>query len=253
MGARPRWALLSLGVRSTHAMEELVELQTGLVDTLAADGAALAGGNLVAVEGEEWLSLALFGETPRGRAWRRAGARPGDLIAVTGFPGRAGAGARLATRAEAGPQGPECRGLLDAWIRPTSRVNFALALARLEAVTAAIDLSDGFAGDLVHLCEASGVGVDLEEEAWSMDPLLEHAARILGVGAEALAFGPSDDYELLLAVAPDRRAACEEAAREHGVRLGFVGKATDRRGAIAWVDRGGRRRPFEGSGYDHFG
>src|SRR5207249_2063492 len=96
-------------------------------ETLAADGAVLVGGNLSAVEGAEWLALTLLGEVAPDRAWRRAGARPGDRLAVTGSPGRAGAAVRLV---QAGvPAREEARGpLLEAWIRPASRVALAGAL-----------------------------------------------------------------------------------------------------------------------------
>jgi thiamine-monophosphate kinase len=251
MAARPRWALLSLGVRPEHELDDLIELETGLGDALAHDGAVVAGGNLVAVEGAEWLSLTLLGEATPGRAWQRVGARHHDLIAVTGFPGRAGAGARLGTRSDLAPRA-EWQPLIDAWVRPDSRVRLALALASLEVVTAAIDISDGFAGDLAHLCEASGVGAEVDATAWPEDPLLMRAAAALGMEADALTFGPSDDYELLLTVAPTGRAACEETARKSGVRLVFVGSVTGHAGTLVHLDRQGHERPLTTTGYDHF-
>ena len=89
MGATPRWALLSLGIRSTHDVDSLLEFQRGLASALARDGAGIVGGNLTAVEGAGWFSLTLIGDAARGAVWTRHGARPGDLIAVTGSPGRA--------------------------------------------------------------------------------------------------------------------------------------------------------------------
>lgn len=255
MAARPRWALLSIGARADHEVESLEALERGLEQALAAEDAVVVGGNLTATEGPEWLSLTLLGEVASGRAWTRHGARPGDLIAASGAPGRAGAGQRLAVRAGAASQAQaraEWPELLGAWLAPRARVALAQSLAASGAVRAAIDLSDGLLGDLGHLCEAGGVGAELEARAATADPALARAAVALGVSAFDLWSGPSDDYELLLAVDPAGRARCELAAAAAGVALAFVGRFTDAPGAIARLEADGSRRPLAPAGFDHF-
>ena len=256
MAAIPRWALVSIGVRVEHEVEGLLALERGIEQALGRDGAVVVGGNITATDRPEWLCLTLLGEVARGREWTRRGARPGDLIAVSGAPGRAGAGLRLA-RARGADAGGRTAGewdaLLDAWLRPRSRVALAQALAASGAVTAAIDVSDGLLGDLGHLCEASGVGAEIDAEAGAGDALLARAARELGVDAFDLYAGPSDDYELLLAVDPARREACEDAAGAAGVTVGFIGRLTDTPGAIARLSPDGTRRTLEPAGFDHFG
>jgi thiamine-monophosphate kinase len=120
-------------------------------------------------------------------------------------------------------------------------------------VTAAIDVSDGFAGDLARLCAASGVGCDLRAGSLPEDPLLARAADTLGLGAEALRFGASDDYELLLAVDPAGREACERAARETGTPISFAGQFTRERGKLSLEGAGGVKKPLDARGFDHFG
>jgi thiamine-monophosphate kinase len=253
MAALPRWGLLSLGMRPDHDVDALVALQDGVQEALAAHEAAVVGGNLAAVDGAEWMNLTLLGVAPRGRVWTRHGGRPGDLLAVSGAPGRAGAGLRLALAlgeaARAGGWAP----VLEAWCRPRARVALAQRLATADAVTACVDISDGFAGDLAHLCEASGTGATVVEEAWPADALLERVADALGLAHDDLRFGPSDDYELLLALDPSRRDAAEDYARHEGVAFHIVGRLTDAPGVFTLLGRDGARRALPGSGFDHFG
>jgi len=249
MAAAPRWALLSMGLRAEHEMDSLLELQSGVARALGAHGAVLVGGNLVAVQGEEWFDLALLGEVRTGAAWRRNGARPGDLLFVTGAPGRAGAGFQIARALGARAREAEWRPLLEAWLMPAARIPAALALAAASGVRAAIDLSDGLPGDLAHLCEASGVGAVVDLAAWGVDPLLERAARELNTTAEALRLSPSDDYELLLAVDPAARAGCEAAAQAAGTQLSCIGRVTEPENGITLAASG---RAIDAAGFDHF-
>jgi thiamine-monophosphate kinase len=141
---------------------------------------------------------------------------------------------------------------MDAWRAPASRGPLARALAVTGGVTAAIDLSDGLAGDLAHVCEASGVGAEIDTHALAEDESLARAAQALKVKPADLALGPSDDYELLLALEPASRAECERIAREAGVALGIIGTFTDAPGTIVGVGSRGARVALEPRGFDHF-
>jgi len=159
------------------------------------------------------------------------------------------------------------RGLVEAIGNPACRVRAATALAKAGGVNAAIDLSDGLAGDLAHLCEASGVGAVVLERKLPDDPMLAQAARELaalpaaaGAGdvppaalVERFRFAPGDDYELLLAIEPGRFDACAEAAREAGAPLFRIGQFTPAAGRLVLQRADGAEEPLPGGGYDHFG
>jgi thiamine-monophosphate kinase len=268
MGARPRWAVLSIG--AAEASDWIGDVEHAVSTALAQDGAALIGGNLARVEGAEWFSLALVGEVERDRAWSRNGAHADDLVAVTGMPGLAGALEKHLNWHWAVVQGHSVVRLralesLDfgAWTAPASRVSAARALRDTGAIRAAIDLSDGVAGDLAHLCEASGVGAEIDA-AWPDHPLIQVAemefergrtrpgSRSLEALIDDLRFGPSDDYELLLAVDPEKRDVCERVARETHTPLTFVGRFTTARGALTLRRPDGSVVALPGRGYDHF-
>ena len=252
MAATPRWALHSIGVRGDQKVSWLEHFERGVDRALAEAGASVVGGNLTATDGPAWADLALLGESPRGAAWTRAGAREGDLLVVTGWPGRAGAGCRLALDRGDRARADEWRELIEAWVEPEARHALALALLPLGAVTAAVDLSDGVAGDAAHLCAASGAGAILDESVWPEDPLLARAASELGVRLNDLRLGPSDDYELLLAVKPGALDACLDIAQAHDVALHVVGRLARAEQGLVWLGRSGAR-PLGVKGFEHFG
>ena len=280
MAAAPRWALLSAGVPTRWNADAMAAVERGLAAALAAQGAAIVGGNLTRTGGPAWFSLALLGEVASGCAWTRVGARPGDRLVVTGSPGRAGAAVRVGDAAHRVRfTAPACEPLLRGFQSPPSRVAFARAAAASGAVTAAIDLSDGFRGDLERLCEASGVGAEITATAWRRDDALSEAARLLAfqrvAGArwarsshrwmryhapprtharllESLRFGPSDDYELLMAVDPAKERALVEAAQATAAPLLWLGQFTDAPGRLLVRDPDGALRTMPGRGFDHF-
>ncbi len=252
VASQPRWGLISMGIRPETPIAAVLERDRGISATLRAHDAALVGGNLAAVQGPEWLSLTLIGECARDRAWTRGGARPGDLIAITGMPGRAAAGLAMITDHRGAPSDRDWWApLFRAYAAPASRVDLARRFASADLVRAAIDISDGLAADLGHVCDASRVGAELREADWPDDPLLARAASECGVDPATWRLGPSDDYELLLAIPPEVRASALDAARAAGVTLAMVGVFTPP-AAVTWVERAGARRELSRAGYDHY-
>jgi thiamine-monophosphate kinase len=209
----------------------------------------LVGGNFTAAQ-ELSITLTAAGHVPPGRALLRSGGRVGDVLYVSGTLGDAAAGLSLLAGA-AGRRGASA--LVARQRRPLPRVRLGL-LARRYA-SAAVDVSDGLAQDVGHLCAASGVGAELEVEALPLsDALLRHVKPLGRAGlsrAQQWALSGGEDYELVLAVPPSRARALEAAARRAGEPLTRVGRLVRGRG-VRLLTAEGRLLPPP-AGFDHFG
>lgn len=243
MAAAPRWAVIACAAPRGSDPRVARAIEHACARALAAQGASVVGGNLSATRGPAWWCVTLIGEVRRGAHWSRAGARPGDVLAVTGFPGRAAA----VTSASHPPAA-----LARAWGAPACRVRAALAMARAGGVRAAVDVSDGLAGDLAHVCAASGVGAVIDAASLPHDRMLERLARGDAARLSAWRFGASDDYELLLAVDPRRYARVAAAARAAGARLTAIGRFSGDAGVLLLRGASGREARLRPRGYDHF-
>jgi thiamine-monophosphate kinase len=266
MAAEPRWALLSLVVPPGWTHAESLSFERACARALAADGTAIVGGNLASGEGSFSATLTLLGEVERGRAWTRGGGRPGDLVAVTGVPGSAAAFLELCLWGDPPSRSRAPQEIVERVVAPTSRVKLARALAGAGGVRAAIDISDGLAADLAHVCDASGVGVRVSEASLPADAALQAATRALselagqergplpaGEGAllTRLRLGASDDYELLLVSEPARWTEHERIASEAGVSLTCIGELTAGRARVL-VTVAGEETAIDTTGWDHF-
>lgn len=251
MAATPRWALVSCVAPREADPAWLQAVELACARDLAIAGAAVVGGNLASGDGPAAFTVTLIGDVARGAHWTRAGARPGDVLALTGFAGHAGAALALALASQPPSFAAVPVALAERYASPPSRVALAGALAACGGVRAALDVSDGLAGDLAHLCEASGVGAVVRDAAFAPDAALAAAARSLGVDDASLRFGPSDDYELLLAIAPESWVACERVAREAGGALFAIGVCSAER-EMTLECEDGVRAPIRGAGWNHF-
>lgn len=244
MGARPRWFTLALSLPQADPAW-LADFAAGLKALADRHQVALIGGDTT--RGALSLTITALGEVPAGSALRRDGARPGDLICVTGTLGDAALA--LAAGEHADPA------LAQRLNRPQPRVEAGLALRSL--ASAAIDLSDGLAGDLAHILAACGVGADVQTDALPMSAafarLAPHASRL------AYQAAGGDDYELCICVPPEALAAAQTAMRaalqaspqEDDVPLTVIGRIAAERG-LRWWGPDGARLELNARAYQHF-
>ena len=243
MGATPAWATLSLTMPSADA-KWLERFSAGLMSLADAHRVAVVGGDTTA--GPLTISVQILGHVAPGTALRRSGARAGDVLAVTGTLGDAGAGLALATARMATRNREVADELIRRFEYPTPRVAFG-ALARGIA-SAAMDLSDGLAGDLPKLARASGLAAHVDVDRLPLSP----AMQSLGSGDQARewALSAGDDYELLVAVPRQRFDELAAAARQLNLKFTAVGELRPGNG-ITWA-LDGRPLTAPAPGYDHF-
>lgn len=235
MGARPRWALLSLGL---PAAEEgwLAEFSAGLFALAERVGVELIGGDTTRSP-VRTINIVAVGEVPAGLALYRSGARADDDIWVSGELG----GAALALRR------PDVAEAVHRLQQPEPRVELG---ERLRGIAhAAIDVSDGLVGDLAHILERSRVRAVVD---YGRIPRLGAFAALRDAELERdCVLSGGDDYELVFTAAADRRSALEALGRELGLRLARIGGIEA--GAPQLVVRDARGAPMAyRRGFDHF-
>ncbi len=257
MGARPRWAMLSLGLpREIWDSSFVDDFYDGFFALADSYNVALIGGDVSRTPERIVVDSIVLGETLSGQAVLRRGARAGDHIFVTGTLGGAAAGlrfmergARLGETASARRKGREIERLLLRQLRPQPRVNWGVLLGAERLATAMIDLSDGLSSDLAHLCRASRTGALIEA---SRLPINSSVARVCGRRALdplALALHGGEDFELLFTIRPRDLRRLPRAV--DGVPATYIGDVTHRAGRIQ-ISEGRRRWTLEPAGFEHF-
>jgi thiamine-monophosphate kinase len=198
------------------------------------------------------VTITAMGTVPEGKMVRRAKAKAGDRVFVTGTLGDAGLGLALRRNPDARRSWPidktDRQFLIDRFLRPTPRLELGPML--LEHATAAMDLSDGLAKDLERLARTSGVGARINFDLLPRSPA---AARVFADTPDLanLPLNAGDDYEILATVPAADAQAFEDAALEAGIAVTDIGEITKALG-LAIVGADGKPMTLEKAGHDHF-
>jgi thiamine-monophosphate kinase len=260
MGAWPDFFLLTVGFPRSAAEDFALIVSVAAAKRGEEFGARLAGGDL-SRSAEVFVTAAFWGR-PVGAPITRSGARPGDVLFLSGTAGDAAAGLAIA-RARAGldpgrggggwtPEqlspAEETR-LLAAYRDPEPRLPLGRALARNALATAAIDVSDGLGADAARLARASGVRIVIESAELPISPALRSFSTLAGCDPMALAIEGGDDYELLFTVAAADAPRFSDPPPEWGVGVQQIGRVEAGEGAFL-AEEGGLR-PIGDLGFDH--
>jgi thiamine-monophosphate kinase len=250
-GATPAGFVLTLALRNTDEAW-LKPFAAALNEDATQYGCPLLGGDTVSTPGPLMISITAFGRVPAGKMVHRSGAKPGDRVLVTGTIGDAALGLAIlkggkvhAALSDAGAR----ELLIDRYRVPQPRT--ALAAIVRDHASAAMDVSDGLAGDLTKLCGVSGVSAVIDLESI---PLSNPARDLLSrnvAGIETLIAG-GDDYEILCTVAEDRADAFVQAAQRAGVAMSSIGMVVAGTLAPKFLDGQGGEIVLKRRSYSHF-
>ncbi len=251
-GAIPAGFVLTLALRAVDDAW-LAPFAGGLGEDAATYRCALLGGDTVSTPGPLMISITAFGHVARDKMVHRSGAKPGDRVVVTGTIGDAALGLDIlrggAVATDLADDAAARQLLVGRYRIPQPRT--ALAKAVRDHASAAMDVSDGLAGDLAKLCDASGVSAAIDAPSV---PLSASAAKLLArriVGIEAIVAG-GDDYEILCTIPEDRFEAFAQEARLAAVAVTSIGTVIAGTSVPRFLDAQGSAIALPRLSYSHF-
>jgi len=245
-GVRPLAILVSLGLPRRLTEKDIKEIGEGLNTGAREYGAYVIGGDTNEAS-DLVISISLFGIAKKEKVMLRSGAKPGDIVAVTGFFGKTAAGMKVLLENFEAPK-EILNVLVDSVLMPKARLKEGLNLCQTGAVTASIDSSDGLAWSLYEISKASKVGFLIDRL-----PIAEEAekfAKIHNLDPVDLTFYGGEEYELVLTLKPELWQKAEKTVKRVGGKLLPIGKVTAERHILFEVN--GEKRVVEPRGWEHF-
>ncbi len=255
MNGTPRQLVVGLGVSTRFTVEHLEELYAGLRLACEIYGVDLVGGDTTASRSGLVISATCIGDVEEGKAVHRSGAKPTDLICVSGDLGAAYMGLQLLEREKTASAGikdftPDFAGkeyLVERQLKPEARRDIVKKLAEAGIVpTSMIDVSDGLSSELIHLCKNSDTGCRVYEDRIPIDYQTAVMAEELNMNLVMVAMNGGEDYELLFTVP---LTAHEAVSKIDGVRV--IGHMSPKDQGYALIGRNGEEIPLKAQGFTH--
>lgn len=252
MGAQPGIAVISLGLRGSERVSDLEALYRGMGALAVQTGVRIAGGDIVASPNALSLTVTVLGASRDGQVLHRSGAKPGDVIGVSGTLGASAAGLKLL---QAGGMNARRRAatadqLIESHLRPQPRLELGRILLEGGA-TSAMDLSDGLLGDLPKMLSRSHVRARINEQAI---PVAAAVRALFPEDRLNLALRGGEDYELLFTAPQQIFQELRDSARSIGVSLTAIGEIlpADEEQPSLLLQTPTGERPIRAGAYDHF-
>ncbi len=244
MAGVPDYALIALTLPDSIEVDEVKDFYQGMLDLCGTFGMTIAGGNISRAPLFS-VSVTVLGSAREDILLKRSAARPGDAIAVTGFPGDGAAGLEILMKKLSFSQEVTAR-LHRAFLTPFPRVVEAQALVK-NGIKAAIDISDGLVSDLEHICKASRVGARINVDSLPVSP---EASGAFGEHARELAISGGEAYELLFT---GSLKSIQKAAGDITLPVTIIGEITeDNPDEVKLVDSSGNPVELKTRGWRHF-
>lgn len=244
MGGVPRYALVALALPPDTEVEQATDLYRGMLELAQQHNIKIVGGDTDCAP-LLIISVTVFGSAAGKDILTRSAAKPGDKIAVTGYLGGAAGGYKMLTdNLKFSPE--DTTSLRSSFLRPTPRVAEGQALVKL-GVKAAIDVSDGLAADLGHICQASRVSARVETGRVPVHPAVR---ANFGDKALEMALSGGEDYELLFTAGPP---VIEKVKKSLSCPVTIIGEiVTGKPGEVNLFDTNGKPFALRRAGWDHF-
>lgn len=247
MGAEPLAFTLALSLPKVDEAW-LQGFSLGLEASAQTYHCPLIGGDIT--KGPLSITIQVHGLLNKDEAMTRSGAKPGDLVYVSGELGAAGLAVSLINNGMSLDK-PDTQELYKAYFQPSPRIKLGQACAGL--ATAAIDISDGLMSDLGHIAEKSGVGIELKAMEIPVARVVKNFMRTMGDKSQGLklALTAGDEYELAMTVAQDQQKVFEQAVAELDIPLTLIGQVV-KGSRVKCLDKEGREIELKSLGYRHF-
>ncbi|MDE5659378.1 MAG: thiamine-phosphate kinase [Muribaculaceae bacterium] len=255
MNGTPRQLVVGLGISKRFTVEHMEALYAGLRTACEAYGVDLVGGDTTASRAGLVISATVIGDAPKGSVVRRSGAKPTDLICVSGDLGAAYMGLQVLEREKVASANdreftPDFAGkeyLIERQLKPEARRDIVMELAEAGILpTSMIDVSDGLSSELLHLCKASKTGCRVYEDRIPIDYQTAVMAEELNMNLVTAAMNGGEDYELLFTVP---LTAHEAVSKLKGVRV--IGHMSPEEQGCAMIGRNGEEIELRAQGFQH--
>ncbi len=244
-GVQPSAALVALGLPADFTQKNIEEIAAGLNAGAQEYSAYIIGGD-TSETSDLIISISLYGTAQKSKLMLRNGAKPSDVLAVTGFFGKSAAGLRMMLG--------DCltsknsKGLVDAVLMPKARLSEGLALCSCGMISSSMDSSDGLAWTLHELARLSNVGFELDRVP--VAPEVKRFAELNSIDVLDLALYGGEEYELVVTVKPEGWSAAVAAIEAVGGKLLPIGKVTEEKRVLLRVED--KLVPIEARGWEHF-
>jgi thiamine-monophosphate kinase len=258
MGGTPRYATIVLSLPQKISLEMVEEFYRGAVYACKKFSCLIVGGDTTTSFANMSIGVTLTGEAEEGKVVYRSGARAGDLLCVSGHLGGSHAGLKVLQREkqrfrssggkEFKPDLEPYKFALERYLMPSPRLDLAKLLVDNVRVHAMIDISDGLASEVHHICESSGVGAEVWEHNIPVDRSSQRIAEEFSENVTEYALYGGEEYELLFTLSDEEHKKLERLTGD----VTIVGRVVQREKGIELVRENGEREALPKGGWDHF-
>jgi len=256
MGATPTYILVAVALPSHLKYHDWKELYRGLSVPCKTHEVQLVGGDTSASRSSLFLAITILGQVKPNRALTRGGAKEGEIIFVSGSLGNSAAGLAYLTGQTSPTKFSTLRQpmkfLVSRHLRPTPRIALGRLLSSRGLASAALDLSDGLSGDLLHLCQQSRVGALIQASSLPLSPHLIAYASQTNVDPLLWALHGGEEYELLFTVPQQYRRRLELAVKHLGIPVTAIGVISRPRSGVRIAHQDGTTQRLLPQSYVHF-